>query len=119
MRKLLTILPILSLFLYFSFSQKPRIDKNPYQILFDYINFGTLKGNVLINESTRTFGCGTAAMEYSEKLRKSGLDKFYDKYGYIYADKAQIEKVTAKNGINLFGLVLNLREVKYFLKIKN
>ena len=101
MKKVVSILSIFVLFISSSFCNRPKVEKSPYQVFFENITFENLKGNVLIDVSTRTFGCGTAAMDYSENLRKTGMDKFYEKYGYIYADKTILENTAKLNNIKL------------------
>lgn len=70
---------------------------SPYEVFFDNLVIENNTDTILVPFQTHIFGCGTAYLEFQEKLEKKGLDKFYDKYNNIFNDSSFIKKYEIKN----------------------
>ncbi len=70
---------------------------NPYEVFFSSLKAFNLSDTILVQSQTKIFGCGTAAHEYHEKLKKEGLDKFYEKYGTVFSDTTILKKFEKEN----------------------
>lgn len=76
------IIFIISSFTYCTHQNKENndikiINNSPYSIYFKSLKISNLTDTVLVQSQTKIFGCGTAVTEYKERLKTSGLDKFY------------------------------------------
>lgn len=97
MKMLILLIITLSIFSNCQQFNNHRIVKNgPYEEFFDKLNSGKITDTIIVQAQTRVFGCGTAYLEYSKKLNKSGLDKFYNKYSDVLSDTISIAKFEKK-----------------------
>ncbi|GAA3508265.1 hypothetical protein GCM10022393_18880 [Aquimarina addita] len=75
--------------------------KFPYQVFFESLKMDQLTDTILVQSRVRVFGCGTAAIQYAENLRKSNLQKFYDQYGNILSDKKWVSRFEKNNNLKI------------------
>lgn len=74
---------------------------SPYQAFLETLEPGKLTDTILVQTETQVFGCGTAAYEYFEELKKTGLDKFYKKHKTVLTDTALITKFERKHKLKI------------------
>ncbi len=105
---LLTTLLIILLYSCLNQSEKNQINKSkinsPYKIFFQYLKLDKLTDTILVQNRTKVFGCGTAYMEYKNKLEKSGLDIFYKKYGNILSDRKLFSIFERKHNVKILWI---------------
>ena len=70
---------------------------SPYPLFFKTLNIPRFTDTILVQNKTRIFGCGTEALEYNDKLKKSGLDVFYEKFGSVLSNRNLIENFAKAN----------------------
>lgn len=75
--------------------------ESPYQAFYETLETGKLSDTILVQSQSKIFGCGTAAYEYFESLKKSGLDKFYTKYSDVLSNKVLINNFAKKNNLKI------------------
>lgn len=79
----------------------PKSYNNPYEVFYSKLNNLKLTDTVLVQSQTKIFGCGTAALEYYSNLEVKGLDKFYDKYGTLFAKTNLLEEFEKQNNTKI------------------
>ncbi len=95
---------------------------SPYPFFFETLKIPRLTDTILVQNKTRIFGCGTGALEYREKLKESGLDAFYEKYGSVLSNRSLIEKFGKENNTKVLwitrgieGEIMHLEDEKLHL----
>ncbi|WP_395077986.1 hypothetical protein [Flavobacterium sp.] len=74
---------------------------SPYEAFYENLETGKITDTVLVQNKTQVFGCGTAAYEYFEELKKSGLDKYYVKYNDVLSDTLIVNKFAKKHNTKI------------------
>jgi hypothetical protein len=74
---------------------------SPYEVFYETLETGKITDTILVQSQTQIFGCGTAAYEYVEALKKSGLDKYYAKYDDVLSDTVLVNKFAKKHNTKI------------------
>lgn len=84
-------------------NQKLKVleQNSPYKLFFNELRLSNITDTVLVQNTTKIFGCGTASMDYNEELRKTGLDKYYDKYGTVLSDLKGLSEFEKNNKVKI------------------
>ncbi|WP_310554687.1 hypothetical protein [Flavobacterium sp.] len=105
MKKILFLL--VGFVIIFSCKRLEKIDaknNSPYVAFFKTLETEEISDTILVQSQTKIFGCGTAAYEYMEGLKKSGLDKFYEKYEDVLSDTISINKFEKTHNIKILWI---------------
>ena len=73
----------------------------PYEAFYKTLQTSKLTDTILVQSQTQVFGCGTAAYEYFEELKKSGLDKFYTKYNNVLSDTVLVNEFSKNHNTRI------------------
>ncbi len=70
---------------------------SPYEAYLDNFRFENGTDTLLVQRKSRVFYCGTAAFEYYEELKKSGLKEYFEKYNDLVEHPTFSKKIEANS----------------------
>lgn len=85
-------------------TETKNVENSPYKTFFNELKIDNLTDTILVQNQTKIFGCGTAAVMYEEEIRKNGVDKFYEKYGTVIENEELINSFAKKNNVEILWI---------------
>lgn len=85
-------------------SKQKIVENSPYEIFFNQLKIDKLTDTILVQNRTKVFGCGTAFVMHNDELTKSGLNKYYEKYGTVLSNLSNIDSFAKRNNVKILWI---------------
>lgn len=81
-----------------------NVENSPYKMFFNELKINNLTDTILVQNQTKLFGCGTAAVMYEEDIRSRGIDQFYEKYGTVIDNQELLNSFAKNNNVKILWI---------------
>lgn len=81
-----------------------NVENSPYKIFFNELTIDNLTDTILVQNQTKIFGCGTAAVMYEDDIKNKGIDQFYEKYGTVIDNQELLDTFAKKNNVKILWI---------------
>lgn len=85
-------------------SKQKIVENSPYEIFFNQLKIDKLTDTILVQNRTKVFGCGTAFVMHNDELTKSGLNKYYEKYGTVLSNLSNVDSFAKRNNVKILWI---------------
>lgn len=85
-------------------SETKNVENSPYKIFFNELKINDLTDTILVQNQTKIFGCGTAAVMYEEEIKSKGIDQFYEKYGTVIDNQELLNSFAKMNNVKILWI---------------